>query len=428
MAIPRLEALEDRTVTTTMMLEAPGLMPIPEDVPAGRFREVIATDPAGPLSSAGLMRLLGDVRKAQTSFDAMMSADGGVTMQMRLTTSSLLDEPVHTFGQSPPSGGPPPVTMAQTAVAPALPPVTPQAAASTLEAEPAETAVAQRPERPTARPEPRRAARPVPATGLESNGVQNAATGLATTATPSTPRTIQEPTQQFVTIPGVARPALPAVEATRLESSEALPQARPAVPADGPALRAEAQRFLADLPDGSLLHRFVAHREEAAFTVLVQRHERIVLGVCQRVLGDTHAAQGALQGTFLILARKASRLDLRNPLTGWLYKVAYHLALRLRAVAARQRRYEQHAANGRAGQDAESISDLEDRELRQALSEELQRLPEKYRTPLILCYFDGCTHDEAARTIGMPRGSMAKRIGEGLERLRERLNERGFIF
>jgi polysaccharide export outer membrane protein len=54
-------------------------------------------------------------------------------------------------------------------------------------------------------------------------------------------------------------------------------------------------------------------------------------------------------------------------------------------------------------------------------------LPEKYRRPLILCYFEGRTHEEAAQTIGLPRGSMAKRIGEGLERLRERLLERGFL-
>jgi RNA polymerase sigma-70 factor (ECF subfamily) len=182
------------------------------------------------------------------------------------------------------------------------------------------------------------------------------------------------------------------------------------------------------LPDGWLLRRFVADQEQAAFTALVQRHERFVLGICQRVLGDSHAAQDAFQATFLVLARKASMLDWQKPLAGWLYKVAYHLALRSRAMVARQRRSEQAAANGRSSQvPSEGPADVEKQEMYQALSEELQRLPEKYRTPLVLCYFDGRTHAEAARAIGLPRGSMAKRIGQGLERLRERLLHRGFM-
>jgi RNA polymerase sigma-70 factor (ECF subfamily) len=184
----------------------------------------------------------------------------------------------------------------------------------------------------------------------------------------------------------------------------------------------------AELPDSSLLQRFVAHREQAAFTALVERHERFVFGVCLRVLGDSHAAQDAVQATFLVLARKAGLLSWQAPLAGWLYRVAHHVALRLRAVLARQRRRENDAASDRPSHAAdESLADLERQEMRQALGEELQRLPDKYRVPLVLCYFDGRTHDEAARAIGMPRGSMAKRIGEGLERLRERLLDRGFL-
>jgi RNA polymerase sigma factor (sigma-70 family) len=195
-----------------------------------------------------------------------------------------------------------------------------------------------------------------------------------------------------------------------------------------PAARTEPWRPPADLPDGSLLQRFAAHQEQAAFATLVRRYERLVLGVCQRVLGDWHAAQDAFQATFLVLARKAPVIDRKIPLGGWLYKVAYHLALRLRAVAARRRRREQGAANGRPTQaTGEGPADLERRELVQALAEELQRLPEKYRVPLVLCYVDGLTHAEAARRIGLPRGSMAKRIGESLERLRDRLLQRGLV-
>jgi RNA polymerase sigma factor (sigma-70 family) len=193
--------------------------------------------------------------------------------------------------------------------------------------------------------------------------------------------------------------------------------------------RPPIDRFLARLSDGALLQRFVVYREEAAFTALVQRYDRLVYGVCQSVLGDSHAAQDAFQGTFLALARKANVLAWQHPLGGWLARVAYRLALRLREIAARRRRSEQQAAGERPSQAArESSAELEKQELRQALSEELERLPEKYRAPLVLCYLHGRTHDEAARLIGLPRGSMAKRIGEGLERLRERLQVRGFRF
>lgn len=191
--------------------------------------------------------------------------------------------------------------------------------------------------------------------------------------------------------------------------------------ASAPALPA------ADLSDGALLHRFVAHREQAAFTALVQRYSPVVLGVCQRVLGDFHAAQDASQATFVVLARKAGMLDRTSPLGGWLYKVAYHLALRTRATVAKQRLGEREAAFEEAGSPApaDNSLDLDQQELHQVLREELQGLPEKYRTPLALVYIDGRSHADAAQAIGLPRGSMAKRVGEGLDRLRERLVDRG---
>src|SRR4029453_14291500 len=93
-------------------------------------------------------------------------------------------------------------------------------------------------------------------------------------------------------------------------------------------------------------------RDQTAFATLVRRHERLVLRVCQRVLGNLHAAHDAFQLTFLTLARKANALDLRNPLAGWLYKVAYPLSLRLRGSAALQRRAEERAAGGRPSRGA----------------------------------------------------------------------------
>jgi RNA polymerase sigma factor (sigma-70 family) len=188
------------------------------------------------------------------------------------------------------------------------------------------------------------------------------------------------------------------------------------------------REFFSHLSDGSLLQRFAFGGEQAAFTTLVQRYERFVLDVCERVLGDAHTAQDALQATFLILARKASMLDTKDPLAGWLYKVAYHLALRLRSVTAKRHRREKGTPNGKSSRVAnDHAAEIEKEELRQALRDELQRLPEKYRLPLVLCYFEGLTHEDAARAIGVARGSMARLIGTGLERLRERLLERGLL-
>jgi RNA polymerase sigma factor (sigma-70 family) len=184
--------------------------------------------------------------------------------------------------------------------------------------------------------------------------------------------------------------------------------------------------LLNGVSDGNLLQRFVANRDQTAFAALVQRYGGMVLGVCQKVIGDYHAAQDASQATFMVLARKAGMLDRSTPLGGWLYKVAYHIALRSRGVAAKQRLGEKQAADELpiATTDTGPV-DVEQGEVHQVLREELQGLPEKYRAPLTLCYVDGRSHADAAKEIGLPRGSMAKRVGEGLERLRERLLHRG---
>lgn len=209
-------------------------------------------------------------------------------------------------------------------------------------------------------------------------------------------------------------------------ATEIVPQARVAESAAIAAGSVALSRAAADVSDGLLLQRFVAGREQAAFTALVRRHERFVLGVCERVLGDPHAARDAVQLTFMALARKAGVLDRHGPLAGWLWTVASRQALRLRGKTARRRRKEKQAAKDRQSEGAREPDAAEEQEVREALRQELQRLPEKYRAPLVLCYFEGRTHEEAARSLGMPRGSIAKRIGEALERLRERLRDRGF--
>jgi RNA polymerase sigma factor (sigma-70 family) len=137
---------------------------------------------------------------------------------------------------------------------------------------------------------------------------------------------------------------------------------RIAVPADGSRLDAE------------LLERFVASRDGGAFARLVERHGPLVLGVCRRVLRHHHAAEDCVQATFLVLARKARYIRRRDALAGWLYKVAYHLAVKLRASAERQRQSERRPPPARP-QPADDWFTRGD--LRLALDEELDRLPDK---------------------------------------------------
>jgi RNA polymerase sigma factor (sigma-70 family) len=176
--------------------------------------------------------------------------------------------------------------------------------------------------------------------------------------------------------------------------------------------------------DGQLLERFLNRCDETAVEALVRRYGSLVFGVCRRVLRDAHAAEDAFQATFLVLVRRAPSLDRRKPLGGWLYTVAYRLALRARARELRRRQCEERAAGRRdlAEGGAPCPSDLV-----VAVEEELHRLPERHRAPLVLCYLEGKTNAQAAELLGCARGSVAARLARARERLRERLARRGFV-
>ncbi len=165
------------------------------------------------------------------------------------------------------------------------------------------------------------------------------------------------------------------------------------------------------LSDATLLERFVTCREEAAFAALVQRHGPRVLGACRRILRNEHDAEDAFQATFLLLARKAADMPWRESVGGWLCAAAHRLSLNTRASVSRRRRRELpvavlasvNPANGipalPEGEDphADPLTEIARRELRRVLDDELDRLPEKYRAPVVLCYLEGMTNEEAAR-------------------------------
>jgi RNA polymerase sigma factor (sigma-70 family) len=176
------------------------------------------------------------------------------------------------------------------------------------------------------------------------------------------------------------------------------------------------------LADQGLLERFIAHQDEAAFAVLVERHGAMVLAVARNVLHHLQDAEDVFQATFLLLARQAGSVRKQGSLGSWLHGVAYRLALKARKAAAARHRLESRAPERVLGA---SPDDLSWRELNEILHEELESLPDKYRAPLVLCYLEGLTQDQAAEHLGLAKGTLKGRLERARLILRGRLIRRG---
>jgi len=177
-----------------------------------------------------------------------------------------------------------------------------------------------------------------------------------------------------------------------------------------------------ELSDRDLLERFVSARDEAAFTVLIERHGPMVLGVCQRALPNFHDAEDACQATFLVLARKAASVRKKASLSTWLHGVACRAAANLKRDHAR-RKSRERARTAPAPKDP--AAEVTWREMQAILDEELQRLPERYRAPMILCYLECMTREDAARQLGVSLTTLHGRLERARDALRESLTRRG---
>jgi len=179
-----------------------------------------------------------------------------------------------------------------------------------------------------------------------------------------------------------------------------------------------------EVSDGQLLGAFVSHGDEAAFETLVRRHGPMVHGLCRRVIGHRHDAEDAFQATFLVLARKAACVRPREAVANWLFGVAYRTARRARAVAARRSTRETQVKTmlQPSVEPADTFTSLCCQPI---LDEELNRLPDKYRLPVVLCELEGRPRRDVARHLQVPEGTLSSRLATARKLLAKGLRRRG---
>jgi RNA polymerase sigma factor (sigma-70 family) len=185
--------------------------------------------------------------------------------------------------------------------------------------------------------------------------------------------------------------------------------------------------IVGDLSDSELVDRFLHCRDsvgEAAFAALVERHGPMVFRVCRQALNNHHSAQDAVQATFLVLARQASAIRKRQSISSWLFGVARRASARIRIEEARRQRYELRSLE-RSSALLRAQQQLPEPDPFPELHDEILRLPERYRAPIVLCYFEGLSHEQAANRLRWPLGTVKTRLSRARERLRSRLEARG---
>src|SRR5262245_45602416 len=178
----------------------------------------------------------------------------------------------------------------------------------------------------------------------------------------------------------------------------------------------------AEAADPELLAAFARRRDEDAFALLVRRHGPLVYGVCRRWLREPADVEDAFQATFLVLVKRAESINRPERLANWLHGVAIRTARNLRNRAIRRQLREESGRNLNA---IPANTGPADDELWPLVDEELRRLPEKYRLPVLLCHLQGFSRREAARRLGCPEGTLSVRLARALDMLRTRLVRRG---
>jgi RNA polymerase sigma factor (sigma-70 family) len=176
--------------------------------------------------------------------------------------------------------------------------------------------------------------------------------------------------------------------------------------------------------DERLLRDYAASQDGAAFAAIVRRYGGLVSGVCRRVLGREQDVEDAFQATFLVLVRKAHSLGRPNLLGNWLYGVAYRIAGKIRSANLRQRTREAPMVDIPA---PATNDDAAWRDLRPVIDDELQRLPLRYRRPIVLFYLEGKSAEEVSAALGRPRSTVLSQLARAREQMRRRLSRRNLV-
>jgi RNA polymerase sigma factor (sigma-70 family) len=179
-----------------------------------------------------------------------------------------------------------------------------------------------------------------------------------------------------------------------------------------------------ELSDDHLLNEYVASRNQESFAVLVRRYGPMVWGVCRRTAGHTHDAEDAFQATFAVLARKASSIRRRHSIGPWLHQVARRFAWRARSTTSRGRPAADLNVSELAARPAADETLPDHYEI---LDDEIGRLPDSLRLPIVMCYLQGLTNREAGERLGCPEGTIVSRLARARDLLRTRLARRGIV-
>jgi RNA polymerase sigma factor (sigma-70 family) len=193
------------------------------------------------------------------------------------------------------------------------------------------------------------------------------------------------------------------------------------------AVVSHARRISGSAPDDArsdeeILESFLRNQCSAAFNTLFRRHGRLVRSVCRQILRSDEDVEDAVQAVFLVLALKAGSIRRRNSLSSWLYGVAFKTAMSAHKTATRRHKHERRTKD-RSSIEPETVA--AGRELQAIVAQEVERLPEKYRAPFLLCCLEGRTKAEAARELGWKEGTVSGRLAEARRILRLRLARRG---
>lgn len=177
-----------------------------------------------------------------------------------------------------------------------------------------------------------------------------------------------------------------------------------------------------NLSDRELLRAYCTKNDQTAFAALVKRHGPLVFGICGRVLHHRQDVEDAFQAVFIVLARHATRLTKRDSVAGWLHQVSYRTALCCRRAALRRRRHESEA---KVMEPDSPVNQASWKEVQLVLDQEIDRLPEKYREPFVLCHLQNLSGAQVARRLGIKEGTVWTRLAEARKRLQARLTRRG---